>query len=154
MVDAVEGVIGIDWIDGKSVRALLGGGEESEPEEAEGKDEDLANDDDVGIESDDPLAEFGLAQSMLRFHRQVQIIDYTLSSQYHGNDWDRDSENALRAHHPWRSDDVEHDAATKSSLIHPVLDVKPRPTTNRLGACNSIDCDLHRCDLMALTCSF
>lgn len=28
MVDAIQGILGIEWIDGKSVRFLLGGGEE------------------------------------------------------------------------------------------------------------------------------
>jgi len=33
MVDATEGVLGIEWIEGKSVRMLLGGGAESEEEQ-------------------------------------------------------------------------------------------------------------------------
>lgn len=33
MVDAMEGVLGIEWIEGKSVRMLLGGGAESEEEQ-------------------------------------------------------------------------------------------------------------------------
>ena len=32
MVDASEGVLGIEWIEGKSVRFLLGGGAEGEEE--------------------------------------------------------------------------------------------------------------------------
>ena len=37
MVDAVEGVLGIEWIDGASVRVLLGGGAEGEVEVEEPK---------------------------------------------------------------------------------------------------------------------
>jgi TP53 regulating kinase-like protein len=32
MVDATEGVLGVEWIEGKSVRLLLGGGAEDEQE--------------------------------------------------------------------------------------------------------------------------
>ena len=35
MVDAATGVLGIEWIDGSSVRVLLGGGAEGEIEEEE-----------------------------------------------------------------------------------------------------------------------
>ena len=39
MVDAVNGLLGIEWIEGKSVRFLLGGGAEGEAE-ADGDDDD------------------------------------------------------------------------------------------------------------------
>ncbi|PSR84187.1 hypothetical protein PHLCEN_2v5475 [Hermanssonia centrifuga] len=56
MVDPVEGVLGIEWIDGKSVRFLLGGGAEGEEEMAE--DEESVGEEEV-IE-EDPLLEYGV----------------------------------------------------------------------------------------------
>ncbi|EPQ53115.1 TP53-regulating kinase-like protein, partial [Gloeophyllum trabeum ATCC 11539] len=49
LVDAAEGVIGFEWIDGKSVRALLGGGAEGE-EESEWS-EDLSQDEPIAEET-------------------------------------------------------------------------------------------------------
>ena len=51
MVDAPEGMLGIEWIEGKSVRQLLPGGAEIE---------DQAGED--GFEDEDPLFEFGISQ--------------------------------------------------------------------------------------------
>ena len=64
MVDASEGVLGIEWIEGPSVRALLGGGDdsdevgesESEVENADGLLDELS--------PEDQLREFGLTQCM------------------------------------------------------------------------------------------
>lgn len=65
-VDAAEGVIGIEWIDGASVRFILGGG----ADEDEGVDGE-ANDDvvtdvltDLSCE-DDGLTEYGLTKRMI-----------------------------------------------------------------------------------------
>jgi TP53 regulating kinase-like protein len=41
MVDAVEGVLGIEWIEGKSVRKILPGGEAEQAGEEEGPGEEL-----------------------------------------------------------------------------------------------------------------
>ena len=51
MVDAAEGILGLEWIEGKSVRRLLPGGadEEDEDEENEG-----------GEEEEDALREYGV----------------------------------------------------------------------------------------------
>ncbi|KAI0776968.1 hypothetical protein BD413DRAFT_524295 [Trametes elegans] len=59
MVDAAEGVLGIEWIDGKSVRFLLGGGAEGE-EEAEG--DSSETEEDELQEEDDLLREYGVTQ--------------------------------------------------------------------------------------------
>ncbi len=56
MVDAPAGMLGIEWIDGKSVRFLLGGGAEGEEVQEEGSDE---ND----LQEQDPLQEYGVSQS-------------------------------------------------------------------------------------------
>lgn len=53
MVDAAEGVIGMEWIEGSSVRHLLPGGAEEEVNESimEDQGEDV-----------DPLIEYGVSQ--------------------------------------------------------------------------------------------
>ncbi|EPT05908.1 hypothetical protein FOMPIDRAFT_1026791 [Fomitopsis schrenkii] len=58
MVDAPAGVLGLEWIDGKSVRFLLGGGAEG-VEEVVGESEE--NEDEEFIE-EDPLREYGISQ--------------------------------------------------------------------------------------------
>ena len=61
MVDAAEGVLGIEWIDGKSVRFLLGGGAEGEEEIVEDASDEF--DEDVPLEpEEDPLQEYGVSQ--------------------------------------------------------------------------------------------
>ena len=55
MVDASEGILGIEWIDGKSVRKLLPGGAEDEEEEES---------DEVLEEIDEPLKEYGISIGM------------------------------------------------------------------------------------------
>jgi len=59
MVDVLEGVLGIEWIEGKSVRRLLPGGVEEEEEASE---EIL---DDV---EEDPLKVFGVSVGKYRFN--------------------------------------------------------------------------------------
>lgn len=61
MVDAAEGVLGIEWIEGKSVRMLLGGGAECEEESVLDPDEFLDDITDTSGESAshvDPLEEY------------------------------------------------------------------------------------------------
>jgi TP53 regulating kinase-like protein len=54
MVDAAQGVLGVEWIEGESVRKLLPGGAEEEDETL-----DEANE---GVEEEiDPLKEFGVS---------------------------------------------------------------------------------------------
>lgn len=65
MVDAAEGVLGIEWVHGQSIRFLLGGGAEGEEEEeteagdgGTGEDgEEVAAD---VAEDEDPLKEYGV----------------------------------------------------------------------------------------------
>lgn len=61
MVDAPAGVLGLEWIDGKSVRFLLGGGAEG-VEEVVGESEE--NEDEEFIE-EDPLREYGISQGTI-----------------------------------------------------------------------------------------
>ena len=62
MVDASEGILGIEWIDGKSVRKLLPGGAEDEEEE---NDEVLEAGDEPLEGNDEPLKEYGISVGML-----------------------------------------------------------------------------------------
>ena len=60
MVDASEGVLGLQWINGKSIRILLGGGAEGEEET-----EYITGEEDVPdepIEEEDPLLEFRISK--------------------------------------------------------------------------------------------
>jgi TP53 regulating kinase-like protein len=58
MVDAVEGVLGIEWVEGRSVRYLLGGSEE----EADNiQDEAAEAEEDQPIQEEDPLMAYGVS---------------------------------------------------------------------------------------------
>ena len=61
MVDASEGVLGIEWIEGKSVRFLLGGGAEGEEEIIEEADDEVVEED---IVEEDPLIDYGVSPGM------------------------------------------------------------------------------------------
>jgi TP53 regulating kinase-like protein len=62
-VDAASGALGIEWIDGKSVRSLFGSGEEGEEEE------DVAS-----AEDEDFLAEYGVPKGMsYHIHRSWEV---------------------------------------------------------------------------------
>jgi TP53 regulating kinase and related kinases len=62
MVDAVQGILGIEWIDGRSVRFLLGGGEEDEAPIEEG---DYAEDEIGDVpEEEDPLSEYNVSRGI------------------------------------------------------------------------------------------
>ena len=60
LVDAPAGVLGIEWIDGRSVRFLLGSGDEGVEEEYEEGDEEMVED--VQVDEEDPLMEYGVTQ--------------------------------------------------------------------------------------------
>lgn len=68
MVDAVEGILGIDWIHGQSVRRLLPGGVEDEDEEEESE---------FGPEATDSLTEYGIPVGM--FSTFFYAFVFTLS---------------------------------------------------------------------------
>ncbi len=61
MVDTQEGVLGIQWIEGQSVRFLLGGGAEGEVEDDESS-EALS---DEQTSEEDPLSEFKVSQGSI-----------------------------------------------------------------------------------------
>ncbi|KAI5122253.1 hypothetical protein M0805_007118 [Coniferiporia weirii] len=80
MVDATEGVIGIEWIEGKSVRALLGEDEESDQELDEDTEEP---DDQAGVESH--LLEFGVSQHEVMVMIGVQLAKMHRADVVHGD---------------------------------------------------------------------
>ncbi|KAI0660161.1 kinase-like domain-containing protein [Cubamyces menziesii] len=82
MVDAAEGVLGIEWIDGKSVRFLLGGGAEGEVE-AEDDSEDAQ--DDVPVEEEEPLKEYGITQDTLMSMIGTEIAKMHKADIIHGD---------------------------------------------------------------------
>lgn len=59
MVDATEGIIGLEWIQGNSVRNLLPGGAEEEDGEAiyEEAGHEVVRD---NVDDDNPLLEYGI----------------------------------------------------------------------------------------------
>ncbi|KAF7783994.1 hypothetical protein Agabi119p4_159 [Agaricus bisporus var. burnettii] len=80
MVDATEGVLGIEWIEGKSVRKLLPGGAEEE--------EDLLNsqgDDLIEQEDFDPLKDFGVSVDQLMKKIGTEIAKMHLADVIHGD---------------------------------------------------------------------
>jgi TP53 regulating kinase-like protein len=70
-VDAASGALGIEWVDGKSVRSLLGSGDEGEEPESE-EDEDVAP-----TEDEDLLAEYGVTKGM-----SCYLIHHSLDSHF------------------------------------------------------------------------
>lgn len=84
LVDAAEGVIGFEWIDGKSVRALLGGGAEGE-EESEWS-EDLSQDEPIAEETVHELQSFnGLTPAALMSMIGEEIGTMHLADVIHGD---------------------------------------------------------------------
>ena len=75
-VDAIEGLLGIEWIEGKSVKYLLPSGAEEEFYE----DEDIDLDDASSLVTDeDPLKEFGIPVGMsCLFENDICIISHIL----------------------------------------------------------------------------
>ncbi|KAI0808227.1 hypothetical protein C8Q74DRAFT_1363633 [Fomes fomentarius] len=78
MVDAPSGMLGIEWIDGKSVRFLLGGGAEGEEMQEEDSDE---ND----LQEEDPLQEYGVSQNTLMGLIGTEIAKMHQSDIIHGD---------------------------------------------------------------------
>ena len=81
MVDAATGVLGIEWIDGSSVRVLLGGGAEGEIEEEE-LDSSAPDSPEMDDEVDDYLAlkEFSVSQGKNRLLWCIYLVGTTAHS--------------------------------------------------------------------------
>lgn len=102
MVDAAEGVLGLEWIDGKTVRILLPGGAEEE-DQAENGTPDLPG--------DATLTEFGVTRGSYLGGLTSNLLRTTRFRYSHGYDWRRDSKDASCGHHSWRSYNLEYDAS-------------------------------------------
>ncbi|KAF5361437.1 hypothetical protein D9758_006166 [Tetrapyrgos nigripes] len=75
MVDASEGVLGIEWIEGKSVRKLLPGENEGDEEEEDQSDEDKL----------DALKEYGVSVDQLMSLIGTEIAKMHLADVIHGD---------------------------------------------------------------------
>ena len=120
MADLQEGVLGIQWIDGKSVRFLLGGGAEGEEEIEEVEGDDFEEESDNPEE--DPLLEYKITQGKC-------YIIASCSRPYHRNhtirrhdalDWQRDCQNAQGRYHSRRPHHLQYDAPTTFRPRSPV----------------------------------
>nr|VWO94058.1 EKC/KEOPS complex subunit BUD32 (EC (Atypical serine/threonine protein kinase BUD32) (EC [Ganoderma boninense] len=83
MVDATEGILGIEWIDGKSVRFLLGGGAEDEEEIIE--DGDIPEDDADEVEDEDLLKEYGVSEDIVMDMIGTEIAKMHQADIIHGD---------------------------------------------------------------------
>jgi hypothetical protein len=102
-VDAANGVLGIEWVNGKSVRDLLGS-----------RDED---DDETGAyEDEDPLAEYAISKGAVYCYHLRTFFFFDGTRCIDGGGGYRNSKDAPGGYHTWRSDNVEHDAA--ASVFH------------------------------------
>ena len=90
MVDAAEGVIGIEWIEGKSVRSLLPGGAEEEIDEAE---------DGLDEEDADPLLAYGTSQGTLDLSLDPTICLFP-SRKFDESYWNGNCQDAHSGHYP------------------------------------------------------
>ncbi|KAH9954092.1 kinase-like domain-containing protein [Russula dissimulans] len=75
-VDAANGVLGVEWVDGRSVRSLLGSGDEGEVVDA-GEDE--------AIGDKDALAEYEVSKDTLMVMVGTQIAQMHLGDIIHGD---------------------------------------------------------------------
>ncbi|KAF8261434.1 hypothetical protein EI94DRAFT_1773422 [Lactarius quietus] len=76
-VDAASGALGIEWVDGKSVRSLLGSGDEGEESDRE--------EDAFAAEDEDFLPEFGVQQDALMGMVGTEIAKMHLADIIHGD---------------------------------------------------------------------
>ena len=80
-VDAIEGLLGIEWIEGKSIKHLLPSGAQEEFYE----DEDIDLDDASSslVTDEDPLKEFGISVGMsYLFENGICIISHCQMSSW------------------------------------------------------------------------
>jgi hypothetical protein len=108
MVDATEGILGIEWIEGKSVRLLLGGG--AEDEQATKVDDFFSDEEqDEPQEEVDSLLEYELTLGLVLKFLKITSAETTLCRQTNGLNWHRDRQNAPSRCYSRRSHYLEHD---------------------------------------------
>ena len=125
MVDAAEGVLGIEWIEGKSVRMLLGGGAEGEEEQVWDPDQffDDATDDSVGSMSHvDPLEEYQITMGTLLTYILLLSVDLPCVDEIM-----RSIGSEIAKMH--KADIIHGDLTTSNMIIrHPFAAKGPSPT--------------------------
>lgn len=88
-VDAIEGLLGIEWIEGKSIKCLLPSGAQEEFEdedEGEGEGEDGVDLDDTSyVVDEDPLKEFGISVDVLMNLIGVELAKMHIAHIIHGD---------------------------------------------------------------------
>jgi len=82
MVDAECGVLGLEWIDGRSVRSLLGGGDEGIIEEDKAAPEGVDGEE---PETQDELSAFGTTVDEVMHQMGVEIAKMHLADVIHGD---------------------------------------------------------------------
>ena len=99
-VDAANGVLGIEWVNGKSVRFLLGSGDEGE--DADG-DQDVVQ---------DPLIGYGVSKGTISHdvHFEHQYFSWVEDRNIDDGSGRRGRKDAPRGYYTWRPDNIEHDA--------------------------------------------
>jgi len=85
MVDATEGILGIEWIEGKSVRLLLGGGAEDEQEVQVEKYPDDSDEDELQDEDVDSLSEYEVTLDELMDMIGTEIAKMHQADVIHGD---------------------------------------------------------------------
>ncbi|KAA1473329.1 hypothetical protein DENSPDRAFT_839788 [Dentipellis sp. KUC8613] len=110
MVDATNGVLGIEWIEGKSVRFLLGGGAEGEEEAPEGDEEEDA----VEEIEEDLLQEYGVSKDTVMQLVGTEIAKLHLVDIVHG---DLTTSNMMLRHPSSISKPLSNDLSTELVLI-------------------------------------
>jgi hypothetical protein len=125
MVDAIEGALGIEWIEGKNVRMLLGGGAEGEEGKVLDPDEFFDDTNDTSGESlshSDPLEEYQVTMGMFLTSTPALPFQPVSRRRNHGIDWVGNRKDAQSRHHPRRSHNFQHDHQTpirhKGSVVH------------------------------------
>lgn len=106
MVDPIDGVLGVELIEGPSVRTVLGGGADGDVEEG-GEDEDeAAGDPGAGTEWNDYLSKNQLTPGWLYSYcwvpeRSFSLLTNTPFRGDHETHWSRTRQNAHCGYHSW-----------------------------------------------------
>jgi len=85
MVDAAEGILGLEWIEGKSVRMLLSGCAETEEEEEEVEEADSDTESRAESFEENPLTEYEISQDALMKLIGTEIAKMHLTDIIHGD---------------------------------------------------------------------
>lgn len=125
MVDATEGVLGIEWIEGKSVRMLLGGGAEGEEEQVLDSEQFFDDATDTSGESAshvDPLDEYQLTIGASLIHTLLPPSDPSCVDEIMG----LIGSEIAKMH---KADIIHGDLTTSNMIIrHPFAAKGPSPT--------------------------